>query len=361
VVDENAAAQRHATPTHSSLWLGGSGSTTQAHYDVLHNVFVQVCIPCPLCEVDPWQGLGAWRVKRAAEETERRALVTLWHWPRVNPCLLCVQVYGCKRFRMWGPNAHMQLRVFPDAHPRARKAQALIDDEASNLPAPEMDVMLEAGEALFIPAFWFHHVEAASPSVSVNVFSENAIKLAAQHVLMQPPPTSLLRAASSLSRGDTDPRGISTTAAQHVGAAARALQATLKLERSLLGSVAARYEALASSALHVQRAVSDAAGAACSPHSRHSSARPAGPRHVASGARGERRGEDDVRAEIQHVGAEYAKVEAAVGACAHAQHSEGLREVIAAHLFESWVLRSFGAEGAGNLIRAAASSPSLQL
>jgi len=46
VVDENAAAQWHATPAHSSLWVGGNGSTTQAHYDVLHNVFVQVLNAC---------------------------------------------------------------------------------------------------------------------------------------------------------------------------------------------------------------------------------------------------------------------------------------------------------------------------
>jgi hypothetical protein len=42
VVDELACSHRMATPAHSSLWVGGSGSTTQAHYDVLHNVFVQV-------------------------------------------------------------------------------------------------------------------------------------------------------------------------------------------------------------------------------------------------------------------------------------------------------------------------------
>jgi len=41
VAEERASAHRHATPPHSSLWLGGRGSTTQAHYDVLHNVFVQ--------------------------------------------------------------------------------------------------------------------------------------------------------------------------------------------------------------------------------------------------------------------------------------------------------------------------------
>jgi len=129
VVDESAAAHRHSTPAHSSMWVGGKGSTTQAHYDVLNNIFVQV--------------------------------------------------YGRKRFRLWGPQAHAMLRVFPDAHPRARKARVLVDGCRTVLAPPEVDVTLEAGQALFIPAFWFHHVEALSCSVSVNVFSENAIKHAA--------------------------------------------------------------------------------------------------------------------------------------------------------------------------------------
>ena len=91
------------------------------------------------------------------------------------------QAHGRKRFRLWGPDAHAALRVFPDAHPRARKAQVLIDSDPG-VPKAELDVTLEAGEALFIPAFWFHHVEALSPSVSVNVFSENSMKLAAQTI-----------------------------------------------------------------------------------------------------------------------------------------------------------------------------------
>lgn len=42
IVEESACAHHHATPPHSSIWVGGRGSTTQAHYDVLHNIFVQV-------------------------------------------------------------------------------------------------------------------------------------------------------------------------------------------------------------------------------------------------------------------------------------------------------------------------------
>ena len=76
VVDAKAQAHAGATPEYASVWIGGAGSTTQAHYDVSNNVLAQL--------------------------------------------------QGKKRVRLWGPSAHLPLRVFPDAHPRARKAQVRI-------------------------------------------------------------------------------------------------------------------------------------------------------------------------------------------------------------------------------------------
>ena len=56
------------------LWAASGGAITQAHYDVADNLFCQ-------CE-------------------------------------------GVKRFAIWAPDAADALHVYPDAHPRARKAQA---------------------------------------------------------------------------------------------------------------------------------------------------------------------------------------------------------------------------------------------
>ncbi|KAK3245030.1 hypothetical protein CYMTET_45383 [Cymbomonas tetramitiformis] len=127
-----------------SVWIGGAGSTTQMHYDVQHNVFVQV--------------------------------------------------YGTKRFWLHPPAEMTNLHVFPDAHPRARKSQINFDRvDAERFPfhrrlRTPWCATLHEGDALYIPAFWFHHVEAVTPCVSLNVFSESRLKMAAARALMIPPP-----------------------------------------------------------------------------------------------------------------------------------------------------------------------------
>ena len=114
--DAEAGRGLPTDPRGPSLWVGSANSATQAHYDVADNVLVAL--------------------------------------------------HGTKRLRCWPPSAATELHVFPDAHPRARKSQVNFDqpDHArfplfAELPPPSLDVTLEPGEALLLPAFWFHHVE----------------------------------------------------------------------------------------------------------------------------------------------------------------------------------------------------------
>eukprot|EP00980_Cylindrotheca_fusiformis_P010541 scaffold2334_cov118-Cylindrotheca_fusiformis.AAC.13 len=146
-------------PRGPSLWMGTSGSGTQCHYDVANNVILQL--------------------------------------------------YGSKRIRCFHPSLGVShLHVFPDAHPRARKSQADFDAATSttpsrlqqfphfeNLPPPTLDVTLRPGDALEIPAFWFHHVENGKlpnsddgddkRSVSLNSFVVSQPMMIAQQIFQQ--------------------------------------------------------------------------------------------------------------------------------------------------------------------------------
>eukprot|EP00041_Stephanoeca_diplocostata_P030725 m.937121 g.937121 ORF g.937121 m.937121 type:complete len:203 (+) comp23813_c1_seq14:702-1310(+) len=139
ICDPVASGTPGASEAYASVWIGGPGSTTQAHYDVSHNLFTQV--------------------------------------------------HGSKRFRLWGPQHHWEMQVFPDAHPRARKAQRQVDADHGGMPdvstdestlashmstprslqLPFLDVEIHPGDALFIPAFWFHHVEASGPGAYMRI------------------------------------------------------------------------------------------------------------------------------------------------------------------------------------------------
>merc|ERR1740124_2054009 len=103
-------------PRGPSLWMASSGSSTQAHYDIADNILVQL--------------------------------------------------HGSKRIRCYPPSAATHLHLFPDAHPRARKSQVNFDHVDTErypffhtLAPPVLDALLRPGDAIRIPAFWFHHVE----------------------------------------------------------------------------------------------------------------------------------------------------------------------------------------------------------
>mmetsp|Transcript_16653 Transcript_16653/g.40467 ORF Transcript_16653/g.40467 Transcript_16653/m.40467 type:complete len:462 (+) Transcript_16653:216-1601(+) len=151
-------SSRYLDPRGPSLWMGTSGSSTQAHYDVADNI---IC-----------------------------------------------QMFGTKRIRCYNPSSARALHVFPDAHPRARKSQVDFDHpnlerfpNFAELPSPDLDVVLRPGHALFIPAFWFHHVENGlvggknessteesdlgcedGPSVSLNLFAVSDAMMMAQNI-----------------------------------------------------------------------------------------------------------------------------------------------------------------------------------
>ncbi|GHP10539.1 hypothetical protein PPROV_000927000 [Pycnococcus provasolii] len=114
-------------PIRCSVWMSSQGANTHAHYDAFDNVIVQL--------------------------------------------------YGKKRVTLWPPREHWHLRVFPDAHPRARKSR-LVEPAGPSGPTPWQVVELEPGSAIRIPALWFHHVEnvGADAAVSLNCFSDSTLR-----------------------------------------------------------------------------------------------------------------------------------------------------------------------------------------
>lgn len=76
------------------------------------------------------------------------------------------QVRGRKRFRLAPPESLALLDgsrgVYSHWDPRD-------DDAVGAGPEPLIELVIEAGEALFLPAGWWHQVDALTPSISVTV------------------------------------------------------------------------------------------------------------------------------------------------------------------------------------------------
>ena len=160
----------------ANVWMASAGSTTPAHYDTSHNVLLQV--------------------------------------------------RGRKRITLLPPSAARELGLLPSLSPGHRQAARVISAAAERAAGGEGGaaalaglrgatvVELGPGEALFIPAYWFHHVAssaaaassmAAAPAapaagggsgggatLSVSLWAESAAHLAAQRVRTMPMPLAVL-------------------------------------------------------------------------------------------------------------------------------------------------------------------------
>jgi hypothetical protein len=135
---EPSLSAAFGNPEAPSIWIGGPGTSTTCHYDVMDNVFVQL--------------------------------------------------HGRKKFRLWGPEAFKDVHVFPDVHPRARKSQLGNVKELVQAIAPREEIVLEPGDTLHLPAFTFHQVEALDVSLSINVFSVCRTQMHGGRILAAPVP-----------------------------------------------------------------------------------------------------------------------------------------------------------------------------
>jgi hypothetical protein len=109
---------RRGARTRTFLWLGPAGTLTPLHHDVMNVMF---------CQVDGW-----------------------------------------KHFTLVAPNetplVYNSRGVYSDVDPKAPDLERF----PAYADAHPLHVSIGPGEALFIPAGWWHHVEALDPSISVT-------------------------------------------------------------------------------------------------------------------------------------------------------------------------------------------------
>ena len=125
-----------ATIHSENVWIGGAGVTSWNHYDASWNAFAQL--------------------------------------------------NGRKRFVLSAPAVGDRLQPYSYLHPHFRRTQqAAIDvDGADRGVAGTTTVVLEAGDVLVLPPFYFHMVTALSPvSVSYNVWAHDGATLRVQRLV----------------------------------------------------------------------------------------------------------------------------------------------------------------------------------
>eukprot|EP00049_Salpingoeca_infusionum_P007797 m.126268 g.126268 ORF g.126268 m.126268 type:complete len:832 (-) comp13825_c0_seq1:10-2505(-) len=90
-----------------------------------------------------------------------------------------VQLAGSKRFTFFPPSASKMLSPFPRIHPLWHKSKVDFDNpDLSQFPfyshAEGFTVEVEAGDLLYIPPYYWHHVETTSPfSISLSTLSHD--------------------------------------------------------------------------------------------------------------------------------------------------------------------------------------------
>ena len=106
------------------------------------------------------------------------------------------QLYGTKKFTLFRPTNWPGLYPYPFLHPSHAQAQINVSDpsDARSFPligkVEAVEVTLQPGDLLYMPPLWFHHVEAMSVSISVNVWTDSKQTEVMESVYSLPLPTS---------------------------------------------------------------------------------------------------------------------------------------------------------------------------
>ena len=99
-------------------------------------------------------------------------------------------IYGKKRFLLFPPSSYSELGLHPCLHQFYRQVHVdVINDEVvGNLRTRPLEVMLNPGEVLYIPPYWFHCVVTMETSISLNVWSNSESFLVMEDIFSVPIP-----------------------------------------------------------------------------------------------------------------------------------------------------------------------------
>eukprot|EP00026_Physarum_polycephalum_P008946 Phypoly_transcript_09053.p1 GENE.Phypoly_transcript_09053~~Phypoly_transcript_09053.p1 ORF type:complete len:477 (-),score=74.61 Phypoly_transcript_09053:15-1313(-) len=91
-----------------------------------------------------------------------------------------VHISGRKRFILFPPTEWKNLYMYPRLHPQFHKAQVEFEHpDLARFPnyanAKGYEALLEPGDVMYVPPYWWHHVESITPCVSLASWSQGPI------------------------------------------------------------------------------------------------------------------------------------------------------------------------------------------
>jgi ribosomal protein L16 Arg81 hydroxylase len=77
---------------------------------------------------------------------------------------------GSRRYILAHPKECSNLALYPQSHPSARHS-SLTWDDSQDIPAHVHEVVLQAGDVLYLPPHWFHMIVSLDMNIQCNIRS----------------------------------------------------------------------------------------------------------------------------------------------------------------------------------------------
>jgi len=134
-------------------------------------------------------------------------VITPWHYDWSDN--FHAVLHGSKRVLLRAPESHWTMELYPYLHPRATKSQRAFVNDGTWMglswlqrvvsftmdDEPETwEVVLEAGDVLYLPPLWFHQVESVRATISLSMWTPLWTTEVANQLLQQglPVPSGLM-------------------------------------------------------------------------------------------------------------------------------------------------------------------------